>query len=589
MKSKLKISDAGIAQHVAPIRAKSARDAGYAAGVDVITQLLAKVADRWDLPVSDAKARFQTLTRGEQIALTRQGMSDDERQDLKKAFFSDELSLTPEARQLLADVLDIPLQLIDSNPALKRAWLALNDQGKVVLGGVNPSNQGEVIRLSGTTFEGQSGIQPVPGDSNRFVSELGSVQPGDWIKSHTTPFGNQAANTGHSNWLTVRVNVGKDTTNAAARLGLLRLAPSSDGFTLSSASAGSRVSEPLATLAFVNTRTQQRTLVKLDAQGRLPTTTLPGQAGDSFSVRISDGVNDKGLRKEVGKIALETQKNNEIPLPQSVVTNLSKKDKSERSPEIRLNGTLFPPGGPSEKHVFQGGLGDCWLNAAAAAIALKHPEILQQMIRDNGNGTYTVTLHEYNDTTGAYAPVEITVDDRVRQQGASPLFGRGPLGEDGKTIVWWPILEKAFAEFYAGYANIDGNWMMFSLETLLGREVNRQIFKVGQDDEAWDFLKKLTKGDNVMTAATVVDTNDKALMAKMKEYGYVSNHAYTLERIENKNGKKLVWLRNPWGYFEGNRRPDKVEDGSFAVPLADFVKFFPEVEWANMGGSAKAE
>ena len=45
MKSQLKISDAGIAQHVAPIRAKSARDAGYAAGIDVITQMLAKVAD----------------------------------------------------------------------------------------------------------------------------------------------------------------------------------------------------------------------------------------------------------------------------------------------------------------------------------------------------------------------------------------------------------------------------------------------------------------------------------------------------------------------------------------------------------------
>ena len=61
----------------------------------------------------------------------------------------------------------------------------------------------------------------------------------------------------------------------------------------------------------------------------------------------------------------------------------------------------------------QDGLGDCYLLASMATIADQNPELIRNAIKDNGDGTYTVTLYKkqggFLGIGGEYKPVEITV------------------------------------------------------------------------------------------------------------------------------------------------------------------------------------
>src|SRR5690606_36561200 len=64
-----------------------------------------------------------------------------------------------------------------------------------------------------------------------------------------------------------------------------------------------------------------------------------------------------------------------------------------------IDGKAFLSGGGDSNDidpndVSQGQLGDCYFIASLAAIARQNPDLIREMIRDNGDGTYTITFHE---------------------------------------------------------------------------------------------------------------------------------------------------------------------------------------------------
>jgi hypothetical protein len=78
--------------------------------------------------------------------------------------------------------------------------------------------------------------------------------------------------------------------------------------------------------------------------------------------------------------------------------------------------------------VEQGLIGDCYLMSSMAAVADQNPDAINNMIADNGDGTYTVTFNEkrwerfsdlWNDR---YKPVEVTVDDDFPMKTANPYL-----------------------------------------------------------------------------------------------------------------------------------------------------------------------
>lgn len=124
------------------------------------------------------------------------------------------------------------------------------------------------------------------------------------------------------------------------------------------------------------------------------------------------------------------------------------KDRYYYDPQYRLFEGSISPDGISPGDVQQRALGDCYFLAALASVAQQHPEVIWDAIKDNGDGTYTVTFYQDG------KPVQITVDNEfpVREDSngnptAQPVYAN--TGSSPQEL--WPmIMEKA-------YAQLDGN------------------------------------------------------------------------------------------------------------------------------------
>ena len=206
-----------------------------------------------------------------------------------------------------------------------------------------------------------------------------------------------------------------------------------------------------------------------------------------------------------------------------------------------VDGPLIDEGGVEPDDVKQGALGDCWLISSMKGIAgtPSGQELIEKNIKDNGDGTYDVTLYRDGE------PVVVTVDGKL------PV---GPNGEpvyannDGGGREMWPLLyEKAMAKEFGGdYEDLDGDWPAKAIEAMTGNEV--ETYDEGLmpwDDKdfpgASDLQAKLDDG-GVIVAST--DGDGK----KHSDGDLVSNHAYTVTDVNPETGE--VTVQNPWGKGE---------------------------------------
>lgn len=230
---------------------------------------------------------------------------------------------------------------------------------------------------------------------------------------------------------------------------------------------------------------------------------------------------------------------------------------------------LFSGVDPADLH--QGGLGDCWLISAMAALS-EFPEqtmglFSQKEIAMDGN--YTITLYSYENDL---APYPINIDDRfpVRRSG----FKNVRATDEGE--IWPCLLEKAFAAYAGGYEELDGGQSVFAFGAMTGcRDI---VWYKKDDGDTWntraceytsnkphdwqgaccgediadaDMLSQLQEFDNqnfLMCCASASgsdsDTNDM---------GVVQGHAYSLITVKTNvagSGYDLLCLRNPWGQKE---------------------------------------
>jgi len=153
--------------------------------------------------------------------------------------------------------------------------------------------------------------------------------------------------------------------------------------------------------------------------------------------------------------------------PFKVVKNLE--TKREVQPEVtsedigykKAQADIWPPD-ISYSDVRQGNIGDCYLLAALAAIAISKPDIIKNMIGKNPNGTYTVLFHNpYN-----FRVIEkITILPGFPERKGKFVYAGTEEYEskyktlDGAKALWVQIVEKAYAAWHGekgGYKSIMG-------------------------------------------------------------------------------------------------------------------------------------
>lgn len=101
-----------------------------------------------------------------------------------------------------------------------------------------------------------------------------------------------------------------------------------------------------------------------------------------------------------------------MPNPNPPVTEIDHPTEDLTSTYTVINGTLFGPNGPLYSDVYQGSLGDCWLEASFAEVAGRDPQLIRNMFTYLGlydeNGV-TVQLYDvrFYNPSGQIRTVEV--------------------------------------------------------------------------------------------------------------------------------------------------------------------------------------
>ena len=242
----------------------------------------------------------------------------------------------------------------------------------------------------------------------------------------------------------------------------------------------------------------------------------------------------------------------------------------------------------------------------------KQSAILNNAIKSDPNN-YTLTFYSYLTGTAKNVTVDnqvVTYTDDGNLFGAKWLPKLDVKPDQAKDQpIWGSIFERAYAKFRGeetgenGYDRTgNGDITSIALKRVTGKAIENIQWKDGKDfvlakeqeedgtystdpfiggsDEVFNRIKTGLDGGRYVTTGTIGGGNDTKLL-----YGGVlqQSHAYSVHNAYEKDGQKLILLRNPWGSDNSiNAKAaedpsDKLNDGFITIKFEEFLKNFDEV------------
>lgn len=228
-----------------------------------------------------------------------------------------------------------------------------------------------------------------------------------------------------------------------------------------------------------------------------------------------------------------------------------------------FNGPLAEKG-EGDGHAFdpndvdQGYIGDCFFMAAMISVARNQPELLENNIIDNEDGSYIVKLAVPSDNGEVeWKEIRVTSNFVVDRKG-DPKFAR-----PGDNTELWPMLfEKAYAQLKGKYKKINGGFEIDALETLTGKEYEDYPVSEGDDFHTWmNLFNDAYRQKRPMTLATNFSRKELQDDTGYVMEGLVPGHAYSFVSM-NRNDRTIV-VQNPIA-----------DVGEFEVDFDLFLKAF---------------
>ncbi|MCC6807429.1 MAG: hypothetical protein IT381_08395 [Deltaproteobacteria bacterium] len=551
-----------------------------------VVELLATVADGGGQ--GGAAALVQALkaaaSKQAQLDIVKKGLSAGEKKDLEAILDSGTVPVAAEWKNFFEAVVGRATLNNGGGGGATAALKILGDQaGNVISGTAKAGVVIEAINVTtapGGRFHIDDTVQIATADaSGKFTGKLTGPQldgtkTGDLIRLRTRDASGKT-----SDWVTVRASGlgASDTRNAVVALFRIGLSAEAGGkIAVANINESRQISEPGAQIQFKNERTGKTTLVTLDDEGQFPKNLkLEGKAGDKITVAATDGTNNKTFSRAEGTLTVPGGNNGgggiDLPDPALHKDELDANGKPRFS-TARFSGPLFIAD-PSPMDVAQGQIGDCYFPSAMAAIAAARPEAIKKMLKDNGDGTYTVTFKQW--ARGGYKDVPIKIDgDLYVRTNSEPLYGSTP-NENGPTSMemWFPLIEKAYATWKGSYNAIgNGGSAGTVMEECLG--LSSESFDLDKSaatvKEIWEEVKSAVDNKRPASLGTSDDDN------RYRNTGIFGDHSYSILGYEEKNGKKLVKLRNPWG--ESEPAGNGSNDGVFFMSIETVCALFDNLD-----------
>lgn len=224
-------------------------------------------------------------------------------------------------------------------------------------------------------------------------------------------------------------------------------------------------------------------------------------------------------------------------------------------------GQLFVDG-VNYDDVQQGQIADCFFVGSLAAVAYADPKLIEDAIKDNGDGTYTVRFFK-KDFTGKLKAEYVQVDDDL-PGGGSPRYARA---RDRKEL-WPALMEKAWATWKGGYDAMGNGGYSTEVLTALTGHRSSYYTTSGNKDYVFDLIKTAVESHTPITAGTFGQDSGVDYTGT----GVYAWHNYSVVGASVDGTTKYVHLRNPWGSHEPG--DDGKNDGIFKMKLDDFAKLY---------------
>lgn len=539
-----------------------------------VLTLLAAVGDGWlkDETTVLGLLTAPGVTRAQQLEIARAGMNSDELADVKTILDESGFAMSAGAKNFLEALVGrAPLET-------QLAPLQLEpDQGDGLRGTAKAGVTVEAINLS-TAPAGRLHLTDTVAIGTadafgRFSGSLPDLQEGDFVRLRTRDSEGKT-----SDWVTIRAQgiASSDSRNAQVNLERIDIAATPDGQVEITQNTARPVSEPEAIARLKNLRTGALHDFRMTPNGGLPSDLkLPGLPGDQFELAVSDGRNNQDFAQVAGVLKVPgggASSGVDLEDPAPLDTDLTT-DGAARYAKARYTGPLFIDG-PAPSDVKQGAIGNCFFPAALAAVAHVRPDAIEDMIKDNGDGTYTVRFYS-GDWSGPGAPAYIDVDaDLYSRSYGGPVYGASLGGSTAadKMELWFPLVEKAYAKWKGGYRDIGkGGVSGRVMQEVMGARYDYEVLAATSADNVYAILQRAEQKGWPATAGTF----GKERADLYTNTGVYANHAYSILGTEEENGTKYVKLRNPWGQSEPGW--DGRNDGIFRLELDKFTKLYSSI------------
>lgn len=256
---------------------------------------------------------------------------------------------------------------------------------------------------------------------------------------------------------------------------------------------------------------------------------------------------------------------------------------SDKEYEDFENGVAFVQG-EGDAHavdandVKQGALGDCYLIAGMAAVARADPQAIEDLIVDNGDGTFDVTLYLRTSRYSRPRAVTRTVDARLAvKYSGRPLYAGLGDEADGQSEMWTALIEKALAQEKESYdlisgGNIAKNGFVFAgtTEMLTGKRENYHRTDSMDSDEAILYIDLALEEGLPVSCDSRNLKDDEELTREANGRNVYWNHAYAPISVDL--DAETMDLQNPWG-------SSHVED----LSSQDFLRYYRSIRIGGGG------
>lgn len=288
------------------------------------------------------------------------------------------------------------------------------------------------------------------------------------------------------------------------------------------------------------------------------------EASDDEWFWEDDGVTKKDLEKHFNNWSRDGSEAKLTGALSWIIGRTSKSQQADISRELFANNS--PAGAIKPEAISQGTIGDCYFLAALAGVAKQNPDVIKNMIKDNKNGTYTVTFP--NDKSHPIT-VSAPTDAELGLYNGGSKYG-----------TWAIVAEKAFGRYQQLYKGKGGHTpaeggdgggrMEYANKLLTGKDSNKLMVPTTSEADLARAMQDAftSKPPKEITCGIYGNKGKNGRTAS----GYPTGHAYTIVGFtpDGKGGGEVI-VRNPWGGQDGTT------NGTTKLSIQDFKKNFSDV------------